>query len=222
MKSIITFILLAFISVPCFSGDREDFGALIVETDTRIQKLQSSLSCVKGTPDAVLVIHEIYLAELDRLGYLSEEARLATQKIGGFPSKREEQQKKDSLLRKRDSWLAYDHGLFLKQAGINHDALSALNTALVVDPEFIEARVERAIVLLELNEPERALKDLELVNHAQPERLDSYYFMAHAWEIMGSSNAIDTYRLYLGFNSKSKQLRYFAQATSALERLLAK
>jgi hypothetical protein len=71
MKSIITFILLAFISLPCFAVEREDIGALIAESDTRIQKLESLLLCVKGTPDAEPVIHEIYLAELDRLGYLT-------------------------------------------------------------------------------------------------------------------------------------------------------
>lgn len=220
MKSIITFILLVFISVPCFAGEREVIGALIAKTDTRIQKLESSLLSVKGTPDAEPVIHEIYLAELDRLGYLAEEARLATQEKGY--SNRKEQKNKDTLLQKRDSWLAYNHGLFLKQAGSYQEALSALNTALTVDPKFVEASAERAIVLLELNEPERALKDLELVNHAQPERFEAYYFMARAWELMGSSNAVDTYRLYLGFNTKSKQLTYFAQATLALERLLAK
>ena len=223
MKSIITFfILLVFISLPCFAGEREDIGALIAESDTRIQKLESSLLCVKGTPDAEPVIHEIYLAELDRLGYLIEEARLATQKKDYFPSKHKEQQYKDTLLQKRDSWLAYNHGLSLKQAGNYQDAVSALNTALAIDPEFVEARAERAIVLLGLNEPEKALKDLELVNHAQPERVEAYYFMARAWELMDSSNAVDAYRLYLGFNSKSKQLKYFSQATSALESLLTK
>lgn len=222
MKSIIPFILLAFISVPCFAGEMEYIRALIAATDTRILRLESSLLSEKGSLNAEPIIHEIYLAELDRLGYLYEEKRLAVQEDGDLPSNRKEQQNTDALLQKRDCWLAYNKGLFLKQAGSYRDALTAFDTALAVDPEFVEALAERAIVLLELNDPERALKDLELVNHAQPELIEAYYFMARAWELMESSNAVDAYRLYLSFNSRSRRLKYFALAMSALERLLTK
>jgi serine/threonine protein kinase/tetratricopeptide (TPR) repeat protein len=59
------------------------------------------------------------------------------------------------------SWAHFNRGLALAKAGRLVDAQDAYDAALKIDPDFPEALANRALVELELNQPEHAQADLE-------------------------------------------------------------
>jgi serine/threonine protein kinase/tetratricopeptide (TPR) repeat protein len=60
------------------------------------------------------------------------------------------------------AWAHFNRGLALAKAGRLIGAQDAYDRALEIDPDFPEARVNRALVELELNQPARAAVDLTL------------------------------------------------------------
>jgi tetratricopeptide (TPR) repeat protein len=91
------------------------------------------------------------------------------------------------------AWVHFNRGLALAKAGRLVDAEDAYNRALELDPKFAEARVNRALVELELDHVDRAYADL--VRAIELGRTDLVVFAAlgETWARLGRREESERY-----------------------------
>jgi len=79
----------------------------------------------------------------------------------------------------------YNAGIIYRDQGRLGEALGAFDDALSLDQGFVEALIASAQILIEENNPRRALKRLETAMLFEPERGAIYKYAAKAWEMCG-------------------------------------
>ena len=75
--------------------------------------------------------------------------------------------------------------VLIQQSIRPEEALDDLNQALTACPSLVDARLDRARVLLKMQRPEEALPDLIAVAKAQPEESRPHFLLAQAYRALG-------------------------------------
>ena len=67
------------------------------------------------------------------------------------------------------------------------DALPPLNTAVATCPDLMQARVDRANALLKLDQPQKALDDLQPAAQATPQEPSIHFLLSRAYKALGNN-----------------------------------
>jgi Flp pilus assembly protein TadD len=73
-------------------------------------------------------------------------------------------------------------------------ALQAVNRALAIKPENVEARETRGMILLQLGQWQQAVNDLELVLNGRPGSVDVHKGLAKAYQQLGNRRLAEVHR----------------------------
>ncbi len=91
------------------------------------------------------------------------------------------------------AWVHFNRGLALARAGRLTAAQDSYDQALSLAPEFAEARVNRALVELELDEPDRAFADLSAAIHLGRDDLIVFAALGETWARLGRRDESESY-----------------------------
>jgi tetratricopeptide (TPR) repeat protein len=112
--------------------------------------------------------------------------------------------------------------VFDSQPGVD----SLLSRALAIDPNDVEARVQRAVLLLEIEEPGRAQKEAQLALAVNPASSDALAVLAAARYVTGDTKGYEEVRqralaldpenaeFYAAMSNAASQIRLYAVAAS--------
>jgi tetratricopeptide (TPR) repeat protein len=117
----------------------------------------------------------------DRLGEALEGRNRTEEALHAYRAALE----KDRKSKKRSSWPAYHLGRLLLESGRAEEAAAALEEALNVDPQHIDAIYEWAMALRKLDRPEEALAAFERAAALGPDQARIQYALSQTYRRLG-------------------------------------